>query len=278
MNIEPTEIRTLLDTGATIGELQEVNGIKVAVVPSGYELKSLERLETYAPQPIRKKGITTLLHLEDFIEFVNKHKTPETLVLVDSSDLSTGNLQIRAIFNFHDANGLPGHADYGAYFNFASTPEFRAWLGIGNQGYLTQEAFVEFLEDNLHTIAIPDGAALKEICASLSARRVQNVTNAFNTQNGDIHILFAENTEIKTGNKEVVIPSEITLGLSPYPGSPNYAITLRLRTRIIDNKLTFGVKWNRLERLKEVILDDSLTTLKNKITDTQVLRGIPQIK
>jgi len=55
MDIEQTAIQTLLNVGLSIGGLKEVNGIKVAVVPQGYELKSLENLQKYAPNPIRKR-------------------------------------------------------------------------------------------------------------------------------------------------------------------------------------------------------------------------------
>lgn len=269
METEYEAAETLINLGAALTELSEVNGVKVAVVPAGYNLQTLENLSKYAENPIRKEGITELFQLEDFIEFVKKHQTPETLILVDDTALN-GTIKMKAIFNFH--GDKPGHKDYGAGFRLSASEEFEGWLGIARGKNITQEELVEFLEDNIHTIAEPSGAVLKEICANLTARREQKISNSFSSQNGDITVVFSEQSDIKAP-KDVKIPSVFTLGISPYPRSVAYKVDLRLRTRIVAGVLNFNIKWNRLDKLRQVISDDSINALRKSLPDIQVLRG-----
>jgi len=269
MKVE-NETQAILAAGASLAEPKNINGIPVVLAPEGYQVRQLIEL---APQPARKTGFPQLTDLSSFIAYVRKFKTPETVIFISG----TKTPEIKAIFDYN--GDKPGWSHHGVIFKFAATEEYLAWLGVGKMNSnrvvdtISQEAFVEFLEDFIHTIADPDGATLKEICANLQATREQNISNVFNTQNGDVQVVFAENTTIKGAKKDMTIPSVITLGLSPFLGMPPYKVELRLKTRIKEGKLTFAVKFNRLELLQAKIVEDAIIMIKNQLKDTPVYLG-----
>lgn len=216
-----------------------VPAIGLAVFPSG-TVVSLEK-EEYAAHPKRKRATVRLVETASFIDYVAAHQSAsETHVFGIASEQGG---EFYAVIDYH-GRGADADANWGehvAKLVLSTTPEWQRWLG-SNQKLMSQEAFAEFLEDNLTDIVRPDAASLIDLAQLLTGKKTAHFKSGRNLHNGAIALEYTETIETTGGrvNADMQLPSEFFIGLCPFVGAAGVEIRARLRFRILDGgKLYF---------------------------------------
>ena len=224
--------------------------------------------EAGASVPLRKRGLVTVFDAASF-----------NMVLADNAD--AGNIVIYidrnpikpavvAVMNGHGKAGA-GWGDFRASIEFRPTPQWEKWRSIDGK-MMSQAAFAEFVEDNIADIAEPAGARMLEIVTHLEATRTVNFKSAIRLSDRNIQFHNNEDTDAKVSAGKIDVPEMFVLALAPLQGLPLYRVGARFRYRIVDGKLTLGLKLQRVEDLMTAVLDDVVVKIE-KGADISVIEG-----
>lgn len=208
-------------------------------------LRSDERLEVRdleytlaAPHACR--GAAVIYDPQDFVSYVNRLADAGTTVWADP-DHGT----VVAVFDDHANGESPGWRRHRATLELRIDDDWRAWFQAS--GRLTnQEAFAEFIEDNLAAVVDPEPATMLEIATSFQARRNASFERGTRLQTGDVQLRWVETTTATAGSKgHLEVPEKSTVRLAPYVGVAAVELDARLRYRITDGHLRIGYALHR---------------------------------
>lgn len=243
-NIQETEASTVASLARAA-----VAPLNLASVPAAGVLvfadKTVRSLEAFSPTPKRKRASVSLYESKSFVEYVKAHKLPGATHLFGQSNELGGSFS--AVIDYHEAEtatkevAVPGWSDHRATLTLQTTPEWKRWIE-NNGKAMTQEAFAEFLEDNITDIIKPDGATLIEIAQLLVGKKGATFRSGKNLKTGAIDFAYSEQIEASAGRRDdnMQVPDRFTLGICPFVGAAGVEVSVRLRFRISDSgKLTF---------------------------------------
>ena len=234
---------------STIARLAE-DGVLPRVLEPGVvyavknELGGVEVINTdeYAPVPRRIVRSATAATADTFTTYL------------DGRSLPTGDVEVwadldkRRVVAILDAKRW---RDDRITLALQHSPEWKAWIEASGNLY-RQASFADFLEDQLGTIAEPDGATLLEIVQSIQGSTKATWKSADWLDNGARGFQWVEEVDGKAGRKGTLeIPSRFTLGLRPFLGSPQYKVTAALRYRMEAGGLAVGFKLIEPQRIVE---------------------------
>lgn len=237
-----TELGELLLSGVAkgacfIGE----GGVPYTVVPTGFEVRSLEHL---LASPARKRAVVTVRDVASLLGYLKAHDEGRTAIFADDTAL-----HVFAVIDYHRPAG-PGFGEHVVSLQLERRPEWKTWLDA-NKRAMNQAAFAQFVEDNLPDIAAPEGAVVLEVVRTLEARKKVNFLSSVRLQDGNRELIFEEQTDASAAKGTLKVPEVFTLGLQPFRGAGKYRIDARLRFRIEDGgKLTL---WYDLVRAHLVL-------------------------
>jgi uncharacterized protein YfdQ (DUF2303 family) len=257
-----------INAGQLLSEVRTVGDLDHPIVTIPKESQVVD-LEKHLSIPTRKRGNTTLVDVGSFIAFVKAEKVGSTRVY--------GNLenpQFIAVFNDHADGVSAGWRDFTAKYACPLAPEWKTWnASSGKQ--MTQEAFAQFIEDNLPDIVAPVGADMLEISRSLEAKKKVNFASGIRLANGQNQLTYEEEISGTANKGQLLVPEIFKIGIPVLIGGDSYAVEARLRYRIADGgKLTI---WYELVRAHKVI-EDAIAAVRTSIEDgtgLQVLNGTP---
>jgi uncharacterized protein YfdQ (DUF2303 family) len=240
-----------LGTPHTLGEQGSVKLMGI-VVPAGSRLEQVNvDLEKFQLAPNRKKGNVTLTTAASFIDWVNRNKTPETVIY--AKEFST---DFKAIFNGHAANvqpappvadgssssgadGAPGWGDFTATYDCPLSEEWMRWHGnsqhaasVDAKRGMKHADFIQFIEDNLLDITLPASGAMLAAVRSFEAKKDVKFASARRLENGDVQFAYAENTEQQTPAGSLALPSQFEVTIPVFRGGAPYVIAANLRYRV----------------------------------------------
>lgn len=182
------------------------------------------------------------------------------------------NIDARKVTGILD--GVDGWRNHACTLQLRLSREWVEWAAIDGK-LLKQAEFAQFIEDNLSTIAEPDGAKLLDICQTLRANTSVQFKSQTILANGQRQLRYEETVEAKAGQKgDLTIPGELTLVLRPFQGSAGVPITARFRFQIRDGVLTMGVKLAE----PDMALEDAFDAIVRQVADgvpVPVLYGRP---
>lgn len=232
------------------------------VVPEGYEVKNLESL---LANPTRKRGSVTLRDVKSFVTLVKAETTVSTRIYGNYN-----NPGFVAVFNDHGITGA-GWQDHRAVFHCPVSTEWTTWTkNSGNR--MNQEQFAQFIEDNLPDIAQPPAADMLEISRTLEAKKKVNFASGVRLSNGQNQLTYEEEISGTAAKGQIQVPEEFTIGIPVLEGGIKYAVTARLRYRILEGKMQM---WFELVRPHK-ILEDAIKEVWFQIeqdTGINVLNG-----
>ena len=215
-----------------------------------FQDKKIKSLESLNDKPRRKRATVALIDTGSFIEYLNTHKVAGQTTVFGLATEQGGSFN--AILDYHGGAevsnaGAPNWGDHTATLTLATTPEGRRWTAKSGE-LMSQEAFAEFIEDNLNDIIRPDAAAILDIAQLLVAKKTVNFKSGKRLANGETKLEYVETIESTGGktNDTLAIPESFVLGIVPFVGADGVEITARLRYRISDSgKLSFAFILNR---------------------------------
>lgn len=229
---------------------------EIVAAPKDIEITTLD-LNKFRATPFRKTGFVGLFDAASMNTFLAANAMPGATTIYVNPDAEKP--AIVAVVNGNGADG-PGHADFRASIMFRPTPQWTKWRGIDGK-LLPQEAFAEFVEDNLGDIASPAGAEMMEICTYLQATRTADFKSGIKLSNGLVQFTNIENIQASVGSSNIAVPDTFTLGLAPVFGVAPFSITARFRYRIEDRKLKLGIKLQRIEDVMSAVVQEIETAL-----------------
>lgn len=172
---------------------------------------------------------------------------------------------------------LDGHSGWchdTACCHLELSQEWKAWMAASGK-LVGQIEFAEFIEDQLSTIAEPDGAVLLEIVQSMQGTTKAEWTSAEWLANGQRGLAWVEEVEAKAGRKgRLDIPAAFTLGLRPFLASEAYRVTAALRYRINQGRLLIGFKLIEPHKILESAFTDVVDNVSAAVP-VPVLWGHP---
>ena len=272
-----------LAAGAAIGkahapfaEQTEEGTASYAVVPKGYELKSLEE---FLPRPLRVREEVALQDADSFIVYVNDFKTtPASRIFFNSPEET-----FVAVLDYHDGD-VASWCSHLATFKPRRTEEFNTWVGSNRKG-MSQVDFARFLEENLPDIAEPNSAEFLQMALTFEAKKSVEFSSGVRLANGTIQFQYDEVVRGTAQKGTMEVPETFVLGIAIFDGrvpsdregeppkkGPYYKLPVRLRWRLDQGKVTFWYEIVRLSRALEVALDGIKQRVANE-TGITVLAG-----
>lgn len=234
-------------------------GVEVARVyilrgPDGTTtLKTLD-LRPYLELPVAKAGHAVHYTGASLAGYVNAHRLPGQTALY--ADVRA--LKIAAVLDGHgqhaeqpqvrvdgievDPDDRAGWGRHTASLTVRRTPEWEHWRKLDGQ-LVAQETFAEHLIDGQGEITSPPAADMLELAESFQATSKVDFESASRLDTGQRRPTYTETVAAKAGRKgQLDIPTEFTLGVAPFEGSPAYAVTALFRYRINGGNLAVGYK------------------------------------
>jgi uncharacterized protein YfdQ (DUF2303 family) len=242
----------------------KLDGVPVAAVPPDFKLESLRKYEI----PEEAAGTVAVHTLSSLADYLKLHAIDGSSVFA-SRDCAL----VCGVIDWHrpeesTLGSNPGWARHRVEYKLEHTPEWKAWTGINGKA-MSQDAFAEFLEENLPDIIEPAGASVLETASTLSGKRNVQFLSSRNLGNGDVGLMWKEETDAGGGvNGDTKVPAELLLKLPVYRGAEKattFDVKAFLRYRIREGKLTFEVKLWRPEKAIELAFDEVAAALASEL-------------
>lgn len=261
----------------------------IMVIPEKSKIASLaDYVDKPAPQFV--STVAQLHDVDSFAEYVNRYKTPATLICVD---VGTNSAAFQAVFDYHlpsqaDKTSIPMRCAHKAAFTTLQTPDFKAWLAADRQD-MPQLAFASWLEDHQHLFITPDsntknwpankpyppsGANLLEFIQDLHGKQDVKFSSGIRLKSGGNSLNFSEDVELKTNGGTMELPDMLMAGVQPFLGAPAYQITARLKYRIESRKLMLRIETVQLEK---VVRDAILLSVQQVAEKTGIVPLLGQL-
>lgn len=258
----PNYAQTIVDVakqaiGVPAETLRQLEALSLA--PMHKDLKVVD-LAHRLSAPAATHALVTLLDPVDFAEYVNRYKTPATVIFADPDAM-----RFRAVLDYHEAAGARW-ARHQAVYPCPLTKEFEAWKAIDDK-FVGQAEFAEFLEEHVPEVVQPDGATLQEAVQYLVAHKSVSYKSAKDLHSGDVQLVYEEETT--TGGRQggdVKLPKRFTLGIRVFRGGEAQKFEALLRFKIDDNKrLWFKFKIHRFDEVREVAFNGVADEIEEKV-------------
>lgn len=317
---------TMRDTATELGKLDRVDlaldhGRKGLIVakPAGREIVDLTNMisahsEAYRFQPPRRTGFASFVTLASLIEWINRHKGPETVVFANDDPEGPS---LKAIINYHEA-GAPQidiwsgqceptarHCDHGATFAFPLSREWKAWNKVSGF-WLEKDDLAHFIDDRAQDVLAPspaltqrkvgdaseawekalveaairldgkfgDHARLYAISRSFTVNETSNITVKTNQDTGEGVVNFESEHRDEKG-KPIALPSLYVIAIPIFKDGPLYRVLVRFQYRKSGPNLKFRLMLHDGERAFDDAVREALNEVATK-TEAPVFVGSPE--
>lgn len=221
-------------------------GREFLILPAGMTSKDVTEPNAVAELlPSHIKQIVTLQTTDSLVDYVNRFKTPETMLFADIETSA-----ICSALDYHQAGG-PAYVAHRAVLGLPYSQEWKTWVAASGK-LIDQLAFARFLEENAADIAAPSGADLLEACRDLHAVRKVNFTKAVRTATDNESFHYSDETEARTKG-DVELPTKFLLQIPVYFGEGTVDLYAFLRWRLDDGALQLGVVLHRAEHVRQAV-------------------------
>jgi len=271
MDISADQIKLLLETGKTLVEpIRRDNGDIVVPVPEGVTLQTLPKV---LPQ---KEFISQTVDVdtdESFIRYVDAFKIIDRSMIFGRTGQSGA---VIAVLDYHSGEPGPsgvGRGEHKVRYEFEPSPSFLVWSMINNK-LLGQDAFAEFLEEHGADVISPDAATLAELVNDLSVTRVSSIKSKINLSNGCTQLTCLEEDSPSSNGKNIVVPKAVVIRIPLFEGGETFDLPLLFRYRITNSKLSFEVKFHRLEPIVLAATREKIEALATKTNLPLIYGGI----
>jgi uncharacterized protein YfdQ (DUF2303 family) len=229
-----------------------------AVVPDGFEVKSLEEFQS-APDSIEADH--KFVDVLSLAAYLKRFPTPETMICADYQAA-----KISAVID-GDAPSQPSHKRHKAGFKAMLHDVTEAWLGICGKG-MTQIEFGLFLEDHAVDVVTPDAADVMDMVMKFDAIKKVEFKSSTRLSDGSRQFQYIEENEGRGG---VVLPDHFVVMAPVYRGMEAQRIKFMVRYRINDGKLRFQVEMHDKDTVMRTAFDRCVDALKGEIGGDTVI-------
>jgi uncharacterized protein YfdQ (DUF2303 family) len=269
-NLDKTALLAAVSLGQKLAEphLGVDLQIPYAIVPNDSKLESLMALKhPHGLRPDRIKAAPVFSNAVSFCRYVDLFRDERTQVFANPEKLS-----FLAVIDYHGTGEMrPEFCDHKAHFTLKQSVQWQTWFGKNTVSF-TQVEFAEFIEDNMTDIASPAPAFMLEVARDLNAKTDVNFASSVSLKNGQTQLRYEETIKGSVGVGNLDVPERFSISIPVFYGEDKITISIRLRFRISQGKLTFHYKMNGPTE----ILNDSFDKAAGSIGETlqyDILRG-----
>jgi uncharacterized protein YfdQ (DUF2303 family) len=237
-------------------------GIPFVVIPEGFRVHALERLMV---APVRTRATARFDDASSFLSYVKARKENRSIVTANEA-----NKVVKAILDYHSERGA-AFGEHTAELQLKATDEWAIWTAASGKR-MGQNAFAEFIENNLPDIADPTGAEVLEVAKNLQIDKKVNFLSSVRLQDGNREFTFQEAQEATSAKGTVRVPETFTVGLAPFLGASKYSLTARLRFRMVEGKLELWFDLLRPHKVVEDAFNNVVAALEAGLS-VEILRG-----
>lgn len=264
--------QNIIDAGANRTEIAkrvtvvEHDGVRVPVGIASDGTLSLmkgvvDHIEARAASPAARVCAVTIDDVDALVAYVNRQKLDgQTVAFARKQPGPT----VVVVFDWHRANaGQPGWQRDRATYSPKLSRQFVSWMALAKEP-IGQDAFADYLEDNLDDVAEREGFPLKTELVKMARDLHVSIGHKFqrtvDTQTGDVTLVATSDSN----QSKTKVPREILLGIPVFDGSTVlYAIRFGLRLELRQDKALFVLK----PRNADVALEDAFGDVKKAIAE-----------
>jgi len=237
----------------------------MAVVPEGFKLQSLERLETHRN---RFRGALTTSSFADFVTYVNGRADAQTRGFVDKDNMSC-----RVIFNLGDTD-LAGHGDDTATLAMQPTAAYAALQRIAGER-LSQKDLAEWMEDwrDFLKAVTPDDEDMNLVQAIAAVRNITIKASSERTSvEGNLNASRSAMDQVEAASQDT-LPGSLIFTCPPYDDLSQRNFVLRLSVLTGEAKPVIKLRWVAEQQVREEIAQEFKDLLGSDITSTDLTIG-----
>lgn len=262
--------------------------IPVVLTPSGMSVDVMKDVldvaDERADRPRRLRGTAAHFELASFIEHINRFKNADSVVFADPSAV-----RLQAVFDYHapndTASGGATHDDLARWAKHRSSyacplsEQWKLWTGA-NGREMSQEAFAQFIEDNMVDLSNPtaeDGdlfpkpAAVLEMARKLAIHTKGEFSKEINATTGE-GTLVVKNEHTPASTK---IPKGFILGIPVFEAGEPYRVEARLRFSMPNGRPSFSFSLYQADAIKRDAFNEVRELVKTG-TSLPVFAGSPE--
>lgn len=241
---------------AVAGSLIESTPAPMLLTPETIKATSLEK---WMAHPLRTQANTKLATQQDFVAYLKKHCVSPAIFADRKA------LKFHAIMAYH--NDVPEWLDHQATLVHERSQQLSTWVAKANV-YMSQEAFAEFLDENLNDIMTPTPASVLDFVECLQCTRKETFRSAIKQTTGETSFVWTKENQAQ---ESASILEDFTLGIPVWHRGEAIAIGARLYHRISEvegkAKLTFKYRLEHLERIIDKLWDEQIAALRTELAD-----------
>lgn len=218
------------------------DGRQYLVLPEGFRAHELVDEGRLWPW---ERSRVTVDDRSSLSSYANRFSTDRSIIIADYDALT-----ISARLDWHRHNqdpddGRAGPDAHSVTLKLRPSEEFSRWNTFVKAGFVDQEAFARFLEENSADVLQPDPATLIEISRDFEATVGQVYKSSTRLDNGDRRMVFQSDSN---ATSDVVVPKKITLRIPFYNGEEPSDIDAHFRWRgASGGAVVFALEWHRVE-------------------------------
>lgn len=273
---------TLDRDGKTVDVLARKEGDKIVV--EGVK----KFFDEWRTSPQRREGTANVGDVDSFIDLVNRHKS-ERSAIFGVMDRDGKSASLTAVIDYDDAAGEPAFQRHRIHYAF---PFSREWmlLSARNNAPMTQTDFAEFVEDNIHLIAMADGDELSAeatfgtvfaspsdmltLARGLSITAEASIKEIRDLRSGESEIMFTEAHRDAAG-KPLHVPGLIMFKAPIFDGGMTQRFVARLRYRRAEGRLSWRyVLYRPIDAVRAAVDADAWRSAKE--TNLPFFSGAPE--
>jgi uncharacterized protein YfdQ (DUF2303 family) len=256
------------------------HNLPFVIIPQEMKVHDIEQL---LPAPARIRKHVTVEDVESFIIYFNKFKDVSTPFVTYNRERGTqpgfDSYLLQCVFDYHSV--FLGRDEEGTVKAYAPQPQwgghkltlpflyddqFLPWIK-GNSQWMTQEAFAEFVEDNLSVFHNPDAATMLEIAQGLIGNRGVTWESGKRLSNGQVRFVYKEEIQARTTNGEIAVPERIAIHVPIFKGSTPIPLQVAFRWRLSrEGEVTFMLKLQQPNLAIQAAANQIMDTAKQSLT------------
>lgn len=247
-----TEVEAARDVVRAANPIHKTGNREIAIIPKGYDLLNLEQ---YQDEPARMREHHAFHDVESFILYCSDFRAGFT----NGESRMFGskvNSTFTAIFDY------TGWGEHTAKYVCPLSEEWKRWSGMSGK-QTNQQAFAQFIEDNLPDVIEPEGAAMLEISRTLEAKKNVNFISNTRLRDSTVDFVFEEKVEATAQKGSIKIPEVFKIKIPVYDNGELHVIQAKLRYRLEGGKLSI---WYELDRAHKV-LEAAFQAVRKQIED-----------
>jgi uncharacterized protein YfdQ (DUF2303 family) len=246
--------------------------------------------DQWREKPERREGTSKAANIDSLIALTNRHKSDRS-ALFGAMDRDGKSASITAVIDYDDSKGSPENQKHRIVYEF---PFSREWLLLqaNNDKPMAQSDFAEFVEDNIHLMAVADGderdaektfgtsfatpAEMLTLSRGLKITAEATVKEIRDLRSGEAEIAFEERHRDANG-QPLHVPGLVMFKAPVFDGGEVKRFVARLRYRRQEGRIVWRfVLYRPVDIVREAV--DAAAARASAETDLPFFSGAPERK